>query len=107
MWHIGWLMTVYKLVKLIHNFPLPTPCHSQSLQEPWLCSCRGQLLLTLAGTLSSWHDDADSPHYSQPFLAGSWSIQTAPEGAVLLPALLCACSSLRSLEHKHVLLMKG
>ena len=28
----------------------------------------------------------DSPYYSQPFLAGSWSIQTAPEGAVLLPA---------------------
>ncbi len=25
-------------VKLIHNFTLPTPCHSQSLQEPWLCS---------------------------------------------------------------------
>jgi len=47
----------------------------------------------------------DSPHYSQPFLAGSWSIQTAPEGAVLLPALLCAPRSPRSLEHKHVLLM--
>src|SRR5260221_14500184 len=48
MWHIGQLMTVYKLVKLIHNFTLPTPCHSQSLQEPWLCSWRGQLLLALS-----------------------------------------------------------
>src|SRR5258708_3965732 len=61
-------------------------------------------------TLSSQSEHSractDSPHYSQPFLAGSWSIQTAPEGAVLLPALLCAPSSLRSLEHKHVLLMR-
>ena len=71
----------------------------------WLCSLRGQLLPTLSGTLSSWHDDTHSPTYSQPFLAGSWSTQTAPEGAVLLPALLSAPSAPRSLEHKHVLLM--
>src|SRR5258708_36080495 len=60
-------------------------------------------------TLSSQSEHSractNSPHYSQPFLAGSWSIQTAPEGAVLLPALLCAPRSPRSLEHKHVLLM--
>src|SRR5258705_1191947 len=53
-------LLIYKLVKSIHNLTLPTPSHSQSLQEPWLCSWRGVLLLTLPGTLSSWHDVSHS-----------------------------------------------
>src|SRR5258707_15287182 len=85
MWHIGQLMTVYKLVKLIHNFTLPTPCHSQSLQEPWLCSWRGQLLLTLPGTLSSWHDDAQTLH---TIPSHSW--QTPGVFKLLLKVLFCS-----------------
>src|SRR6266436_1768320 len=107
MWHIGQLMTVYKLVKLIHNFTLPTPCHSQSLQEPWLCSWRGQLLLTLPGTLSSWHDGAQTLH---TIPSHSW--QAPGVFKLLLKVLFCSqpsmCSQLSQASgayHKHVLLM--
>src|SRR5258706_9982912 len=83
MWFIGWLMTAYELVKLIHN-SLPTPCHSQS-QEPWLCSWRGQLLLTLPGTLSSWHDDAQTLH---TIPSHSW--QAPGVFKLLLKVLFCS-----------------
>src|SRR5258708_21573629 len=85
-------LLIYKLVKLIHNFTI-TPCHSWSLQEPWHCSWRGQLLPTLPGTLSSWHDDAQSLHTIPSHF---W--QTPGVFKLLLKVLFCSqpssCSQL-------------
>ncbi len=78
-------LLIYKLVKSIHNLTLPTPCHSQSLQEPWLCSWRGVLLLTLPGTLSSWHDDAQTLH---TIPSHSW--QAPGVFKLLLKVLFCS-----------------